>query len=330
MNVEIKLITEEEKQDINLINKLAEVTNKGFKDLEESTKVFQSLSNLGRSVNVVKDRIEGGFKIVKGEEVIGCFFLSNFKDNSCLSIGPISILPEHQNGGIGKQILSFATEFLKKINAKNLQLSVDSTNLKAMSVYLKSGFKFFAPIVWLKGKFSYSEENFLKFCEREELKKYDIKNFKVDFMNENNLDECVKLSDKLIFYNRKNYFSNLIKTCSKNENVFKPLVFKINDKIVGFTTNFSAYGNTLINGNETFFIFVFLYCFIKKLFSFDFVYENGINFPVYYENLVNFFLELKDIKIIKTLFLLKLFETEEGNVLLKKDQFIYVGAVTGI
>ena len=53
----------------------------------------------------------------------------------------LCVLDEFQGKGYGKQIFSYLLEYVKINNIKNIQLSVDIDNYKALNLYLKHNFK---------------------------------------------------------------------------------------------------------------------------------------------------------------------------------------------
>jgi hypothetical protein len=155
-------------------------------------------------------------------------------------------------------VTQFCIKKLKDTNQKNLHLAVDSTNINAISLYVKCGFKTITPVSRIKFKNNFinlNEVDFLNFFNKNKFN-FKIEDLKID--NLENFEDVIKLSDKLIGYNNKKYFEDL----KKNNSYFNPVVFKIKNDIVGFSFGFGTQFNTLID--IKIYLFCFLKCFLEK------------------------------------------------------------------
>jgi ribosomal protein S18 acetylase RimI-like enzyme len=69
----------------------------------------------------------------------GCVYLNRGTDK--LYIGMLSVNPELQNTGIGRQLLEAATEHAKQLNCDTLWMTVISTRSELIAYYERKGFE---------------------------------------------------------------------------------------------------------------------------------------------------------------------------------------------
>ena len=119
------------------------------KVLKEPTKgLLEELYAIEISAHKSPWTFDGIAKSFNGNIVIGCFLdkrLVGFAvmqtvldESELLTIG---IMPEFQGRGLGKSLLSAALSEVKKRGAKKCFLEVRVSNLPALSLYEKTGFK---------------------------------------------------------------------------------------------------------------------------------------------------------------------------------------------
>ncbi len=116
---------------INLITLPEHYSYYFFEDLlKTSPESFIVAEKDGKIVGYIMCRIEYGF--------------SNFKRFSLSRKGHIvslAVLEDHRGNGLGKSLISSATEALKQKGCNEVYLEVRVTNDEAVSIYKKLGFK---------------------------------------------------------------------------------------------------------------------------------------------------------------------------------------------
>lgn len=82
------------------------------------------------------------FKAVERKEMLGFIdleFLDEWK--GIVRINGIAVKEEHRRKGIGKELMEFALEFCRKLNASKIVLLVKPSNSNAKKMYESIGFK---------------------------------------------------------------------------------------------------------------------------------------------------------------------------------------------
>lgn len=89
-----------------------------------------------------KDPDEVNYIIYEDTVPIGWLGVNNLlSQNKQAFIKIIALLPEYQSRGIGKRIISWALEELRKMGCNSVGLYTDSTNIPAQICYQKCGFE---------------------------------------------------------------------------------------------------------------------------------------------------------------------------------------------
>ena len=99
--------------------------------------LIYSISSLEHQYTVLKHH----FVLVFENKIpIGFASYSPHKDASVYHLNKIYVLPDQQGKSIGKKMLNYVTEEIKKAGAASLQLNVNRHN-KALQFYERQGFK---------------------------------------------------------------------------------------------------------------------------------------------------------------------------------------------
>lgn len=69
-------------------------------------------------------------------------------DNDDASIGLIGVLPEYQALGLGRALIQCAESYAVEKGCKNLSVATQLSNLKAMNLYMKSGYSLQQTAYW--------------------------------------------------------------------------------------------------------------------------------------------------------------------------------------
>ena len=109
----------------------------GIAQLDYMLDKIYSLSSLEHQYNILKHH----FILVLDNEIpVGFASFSPHEDRAIYHLNKIYVLPEQQGKNIGKKILGYVCEEVKKAGARSLQLNVNRYN-KAIHFYEKQGFK---------------------------------------------------------------------------------------------------------------------------------------------------------------------------------------------
>lgn len=126
------------KIDLNLI-KIQDLT---LKDIKNILNIQSELNiHILSKNNILKDLKNSHFKyfIAKYEEnIIGYISISYVTD---IEIESIVTKKDYQRLGIGNLLLNYIFDFAKSNNIENIFLEVRSSNIPALNLYLKNGFK---------------------------------------------------------------------------------------------------------------------------------------------------------------------------------------------
>ena len=111
-----------------------------FPDRNKTIEVISSLISNEKFYGVVAEQ---------NGKILG----SNFLDDrgAIAGIGPISIDPEAQNSGIGRQLMQAVVEYGLSQNKAGIRLNTASHHARSQSLYTKMGFKIQEPIMVLQG-----------------------------------------------------------------------------------------------------------------------------------------------------------------------------------
>ena len=109
----------------------------GKDQLEYMLDLIYSPSSLEHQYKILKHHF---ILVLENEIAVGFASFSPHEDHRVYHLNKIYVLPDQQGKNIGKKILSYISEEVKKFGAKFLQLNVNRYN-KALHFYEKLGFK---------------------------------------------------------------------------------------------------------------------------------------------------------------------------------------------
>ena len=109
----------------------------GRKQLDYMLEKIYSLPSLEHQFSVLNHQF---ILVVENENPIGFASFSAHEASSVFHLNKIYVLQGQQGKNIGKQILNYVIEKIKKLDATSLQLNVNRHN-KALHFYEKQGFK---------------------------------------------------------------------------------------------------------------------------------------------------------------------------------------------
>ena len=103
--------------------------------------IFQDLKNQTYYVVEEKGKILGGINIDQNQDTT--YLDINWKDtsNQFLVIHRLGVKEEHWGHGIGKDLMIFTEELVKKRFLKSIRLDTYSGNPKAMDFYIRLGYR---------------------------------------------------------------------------------------------------------------------------------------------------------------------------------------------
>ncbi|GAB6072846.1 ribosomal protein S18-alanine N-acetyltransferase [Venenivibrio stagnispumantis] len=105
------------------------------KDIEPVKQIIKEALN--RDYQFSKNAIKKILKIK--DKIVAVFELNIIFDTAEILI--ISVKPEYQQKGIGKEIMNYIINFCKSNNVKYIYLEVAENNQKAINLYKKFGFE---------------------------------------------------------------------------------------------------------------------------------------------------------------------------------------------
>lgn len=184
---------------------------------------------LNPTVNIISRMlVSPGFYSVVAEiegKVVG----SNFLDERgpVVGIGPISIDPQLQNLGIGRQLMLNVVDRATSQNKQGIRLNTAAHHSRSISLYSKIGFKIQTPIMIIQG--SHVKENII--------------NTHVRFAKMDDLEITSELCEKIHGHNRKQEVVDAINSGSAK-------VVERNGRITGYTTEVSFFGHTVGESND--------------------------------------------------------------------------------
>lgn len=103
-------------------------------------KVFnQSLGEQFLLQELIDNPFSYYFVYEKGHEVVGYIGFRVYENQA--EMMNFAVLPDHQNEGLGTELLNYTTNLLIDLKVKMLTLEVRKSNKKAQHIYEKLGFK---------------------------------------------------------------------------------------------------------------------------------------------------------------------------------------------
>lgn len=103
-------------------------------------KVFnQSLGEQFLLQELIDNPFSYYFVYEKGHEVVGYIGFRVYENQA--EMMNFAILPDHQNEGLGTELLNYTTNLLIDLKVKMMTLEVRKSNKKAQHIYEKLGFK---------------------------------------------------------------------------------------------------------------------------------------------------------------------------------------------
>ena len=88
---------------------------------------------------VIEQNLSYVYKI--GEEIIAFCLVENIPSKRIIGIDLLCVKREYKGNHLGKSLLSFCINICKRLNFKNFELHVSTTNTTALRLYSKLGFK---------------------------------------------------------------------------------------------------------------------------------------------------------------------------------------------
>ena len=116
--------------------------------------------------------------------IVGSNFL--LESDPIAGVGPISVDPKHQGGGVGRKLMEAVIERGKA--APGTRLLQGSFNMRSLSLYASLGFEEREPVLWMSG----------------EPRSGPVKGIEVRPVREDDLDECEALCKKVHGFERTN------------------------------------------------------------------------------------------------------------------------------
>jgi GNAT superfamily N-acetyltransferase len=116
--------------------------------------------------------------------IVGSNFL--LESDPIRGVGPISVDPDHQGGGVGRKLMEAVIERGK--GAPGTRLLQGSFNMRSLSLYASLGFEEREPVLWMSGK----------------PRSGPVEGIEVRPVGETDLDECEALCKKVHGFERTN------------------------------------------------------------------------------------------------------------------------------
>jgi len=125
--------------------------------VELEKKCFQdNLSYSRRQLRYLLTKANSTFLVETYEETVRGFIIILYKKGTTVAgVETVDVDPNHQKQGIGLHLLKEAEEEMKNKGIKKIRLEVSTTNLAAIALYKKAGFRTF---VLLKNYYLYNHQ----------------------------------------------------------------------------------------------------------------------------------------------------------------------------
>jgi len=110
--------------------------------LDGSRLSAESMKKNIENKNGVLLKYSDDFEFPEGDRILGCVFLEKVvkKDELKCYLGLLTVSPELQNRGIGKQLVAFANDWARNQGCSSLIMTVISIRHELIAWYLKLGF----------------------------------------------------------------------------------------------------------------------------------------------------------------------------------------------
>jgi hypothetical protein len=105
-------------------------------------------------MSIIKHKGAGCLVFVKKKKILGTVVYSF--NGKVGWIYRLAIIPEYQSNGVGSKLLQIAQTKLASIGAKEVMLSVNTSNLKTLTFYQKHGFSVASNSIFMKKNFQVS------------------------------------------------------------------------------------------------------------------------------------------------------------------------------
>jgi ribosomal protein S18 acetylase RimI-like enzyme len=123
--------------------RIEEASEKDFPAITEL--IVREFPYVERSTERMREKTHTGaatiFKAVEGEQIVG-FIELEFVGKNVARINGLSVKEPARGRGVGKKLLQFAIEFLRKKGTNRVFLLVKQANKKAKAIYESTGFRF--------------------------------------------------------------------------------------------------------------------------------------------------------------------------------------------
>jgi GNAT superfamily N-acetyltransferase len=108
--------------------------------------------SVGLIGNKAKDRNAAGFVAERGGRVLGSIFLNTFPPAAVAAIGPLTVDPVAEGGGVAQRLMQAALEEAKVRCLERVRLVQSPSHLRSLALYVKLGFEVREPLVLICGK----------------------------------------------------------------------------------------------------------------------------------------------------------------------------------
>lgn len=123
-----------------------------------------------------------GIVATDNNQVIASAFMN--EKRPIRAIGPVSVHPNYQGRGIGRQLMEHLLD--RAQNAPSVRLTQDAFNTTSLSLYTSLGFALVESLVWIEGKFKNMPQNVPQ----------------VSPITQKNRAECIALCQKIMGFDR--------------------------------------------------------------------------------------------------------------------------------
>ena len=121
----------------NYANVMNQAFQGHFKWENKTEEMYKQMNDMIQKTNQIEH-----YLAYENDKLVGtCMGILNPKLEFTGSIGNFGILPSHQHRGIGSSLFAFGVESLREKGCKEINLTVEAENERALDLYKKFGFK---------------------------------------------------------------------------------------------------------------------------------------------------------------------------------------------
>ena len=116
-----------------------------IKDIPQIIEIYKSywgtrgLYNITSFIKIIKENLSFALKIEN--EIIGFCLMDYCPNTKIIEIALLCIKEEYKGHNLGKYLLSYCINYCHNLNIKKFTLHVSTTNIPALGLYTKLGFK---------------------------------------------------------------------------------------------------------------------------------------------------------------------------------------------